>query len=84
MYTRGYYVTIHATIDEFMDFMDNDHQIKVNSYVISPYILQDGRRIFVCDITHQPIDPGIPEYKVFESINSLRQYINRFKTSTLC
>lgn len=79
----SYNVVVHASNEEFAEFFDHDHQISVRTYERSPYTLQDGRSIFVCTIRHQELTHPIPDHKVFDSIQSLRKYIWKYKTNQM-
>lgn len=80
----SYNIIVHASNKEFAEFFDHDHMISVRTYERSPYTLQDGRSIFKCTIRHTELDRPIPEGKVFESIQSLRKYIWKYKTNQMC
>ena len=75
----SYDIIIHATEAEFKKFSESDKLVSVRQYEISPYILQDNRRIFVCTIRHHELEHTIPRYKVFDSINTFKNYIKKYK-----
>lgn len=73
-----YDVTIHADVAEFNKFFEHDNLVSVRVYDMSPYILQDGRRIFRCTLRHPELSVSM-ERKVFHSIEQLKRYINKYK-----
>ena len=72
-------VIIHATIAEYNQFFDHDDLVSVRTGDLSPYILQDGRRIFLCTIRHPELTVEIPDRKVFSSIGQLKKFINKHR-----
>ena len=71
-------VTIHATIAEYNEFLNHDELVSVRVGDMSPYILPDDRRIFWCIIRHPELDKQIPDYKVFDTIKQLKDYIKKY------